>query len=256
MKDFYEAYYSRVGHSQAHHLFCERAFGKDLAQHGFADLEQLELLIKLTGLGPDTNALDVGCGNGMISEYLADRTGAHITGIDYIPLAIKDAQLRTAAKSGRMKFMVGDINQLELSPRTFDLVMLIDSLYFSEDYAATIRTLKTALRPNGKMAIFFSYGREPHVAPAEFPKQCLPPDKTPLADALRRNVLPFETRDLTALDYRNAQKRQQLLSLLKPLFEQEDALFIYDNRLGEAKCIIKSIEDGLHKRYLYVVTTA
>ena len=156
MKDFYESFFAAVEHSEAHHSFCERVFGRDLGQHGFADLEQLELLIEVTGLGSGQHVLDVGCGNGMIAEYLSDRTGAHVTGLDYIPLAIRPAKARTGpAKSDRLAFIVGDINALELPREAFDLVLSIDTIYFSEDYDATIRELKTALRPGGRMAIFF-----------------------------------------------------------------------------------------------------
>jgi cyclopropane fatty-acyl-phospholipid synthase-like methyltransferase len=106
MRDFYTAFYAAVGHSPAHHVFCERLFGMDLCQHGFADLEQLHLLVEATGLGLHQRALDLGCGSGMISEYLSDRSGAHITGLDYIPEAIRQAQLRAAAKPERLAHRV------------------------------------------------------------------------------------------------------------------------------------------------------
>jgi len=32
------------------------------------------------------HGLDLGCGNGLIAEYVSDRTGAHITGLDYAEL--------------------------------------------------------------------------------------------------------------------------------------------------------------------------
>ena len=252
MKAFYEKYYDLVDHSPVHHDFCEKAFGKDLAQHGFADMEQLALLIQHAGLNPQTQVLDLGCGNGMIAEYLSDHTGACITGIDYIPDAIRAAQTRTAAKADRLRFQVGDLNRLDLPPRSFEVIMLIDTIYFSDDYARTIRELKTALRPNGRLAIFFSYGREPQIAPEDFPKDRLPPDRTPAADALRQNAMSFDAWDLTMSDYRNARQRKELLPQLKSRFEQESATFIYENRLGEANCICQSIEDGIHKRYLYI----
>lgn len=252
MKEFYEAYYELVDHSPVHHRFCERIFGKNLAQHGFADMEQLELLIQHAGLEPQTQALDLGCGNGMIAEYLSERTEACITGIDYIPAAIRAAQTRTAEKSDRLRFQVGDINRLELPPRFFDVIMLVDTIYFSDDYTRTIRELKAALRPNGRLAIFFSYGREPDIAPEDFPKDRLPPDKTPLAEALQKNAMSFDTWDLTKLDYRNSRQRKELLPQLKTQFERESAMFIYENQLGEANCICLSIEDGIHKRYLYI----
>ena len=256
MKDFYNAFYSATEHSQAHHAFCERVFGKDLCQHGFTNLEQLELLIQVTRLSSAQRALDLGCGNGMIAEYLSDCTGAHITGLDYIPQAISQAQQRTATKSERLAFIVGDINQLELPSSVFDVILSIDSMYFSKDYTATLRELKAALRPSGQMAIFFSHGREPWVPKDEFPKETLPPDKTPLADALKANDLTFQTWDLTLQEYELAQRRKEVLAELKPQFEIEGTLFIYENRMGDADGISQAIEKGLHARYLYHVQLA
>jgi hypothetical protein len=43
---FYDAYYQAVLHSPAHALFCERVYGKDLAQHGIADMDQIALLLR------------------------------------------------------------------------------------------------------------------------------------------------------------------------------------------------------------------
>ncbi len=256
MRDFYEKYYAVVGHSQAHRAFCERVFGRDLCQHGFADLEQLNLLAQVTHLGPAHRVLDLGCGNGMIAEYLSDCTGAHVTGLDYIPQAVQQAQERSAAKSDRLAFVTGDINRLQLAPAAFDVILSIDTMYFSEDYAATIRALKAALSPAGQMAILFSHGREPWIPMDEFPKETLPPDKTPLAAALLANDLSFRTWDLTSRDYALALRRKEVLLDLKPQFEAEGILFIYENRIGDAEGIRQAIEDGLHARYLYHVQLA
>jgi cyclopropane fatty-acyl-phospholipid synthase-like methyltransferase len=253
MKDFYDAFYTALEHSQAHHLFCERVYGKDLGQHGFADMEQLEMLLQVTQLRRGQCALDLGCGDGRIAEYLSDRSGAHFTGLDYIPQAIEQARQRTAAKAERLDFIVGDINHLDLPPATFDLILSADTIYFSEDYAATLAALKTALKPGGQMAIFFSYGREPWVPLDQFPKERLPADQTPLAAALNANGLSFQTWNLTSQDYAQALRRRAALDELKPRFEAENTLFIYENRLGDSEGIRQAIEDGLHARYLYLV---
>jgi cyclopropane fatty-acyl-phospholipid synthase-like methyltransferase len=253
MKDFYTSFYSVVEHSLAHHAFCELVYGRDLCQHGFADMAQLDLLLQVTGLTSGQRALDLGCGNGMITEYLSDCSGAHITGMDYIPITISQAAERTADKSDRLDFMVGDINQLELPPGGYDVIVSIDSLYFSQDYAATMRVLKAALTPNGRMGILYSYGREPWVPAEEFPKESLPPDRTPLAEALKANHMSFYISDLTQQDYTLALRRKNILLELKPQFEAEGNMFIYENRLGDAQGVIEAIKQGLHARYLYHV---
>jgi cyclopropane fatty-acyl-phospholipid synthase-like methyltransferase len=225
----------------------------DLAQHGFADLDQLNLLLEVTRLGPADRALDLGCGNGLIAEYLSDRSGAHITGLDYIPEAIRQADERTASKRDRLSFLAGDINRLNLPPAAFDWILSIDSIYFSGDYVATIHALKAALKPGGGMAFLYAHGREPWVPVEEFRKDSIQADKTPLADALRANGMDFRTWDLTRQDYELALRRRQVLLDLKPQFEAEGALFIFENRMGDAEGIRQAVEEGLHGRYLYIV---
>jgi SAM-dependent methyltransferase len=253
LKEFYESYYLAVDKSQAHHAFCERVFGQDLCQHGFVDQAQLELLLQVIQLDSNQQVLDLGCGNGMIAEYLSDRTGAHLTGLDYIAHAISQARGRTIGKAGRLAFLVGDINQLDLPRNAFDVVLSLDSLYFSRDYATTIRELKLALRTGAQMAIFFSYGREPWAPRGTLPREMLAADTTPLAQALRANGLTFRTWDLTRQDYELALRRKAVLAELKPQFMAEGHAFIYENRLGDAEGICQAIEDGLHARYLYHV---
>ncbi len=97
---------------------------------------------------------------------------------------------------------MGDINQLALPAAAFDLILSVDTLYFSEDYAATLAALKKALKPGGQLAIFFSYGREPWVPLEQFPRDCLSADKTPLAVALQATGLTFSTwTQLPAISY-------------------------------------------------------
>jgi cyclopropane fatty-acyl-phospholipid synthase-like methyltransferase len=252
MRDFYEAFYTALEHSQAYRLFCEYVYGKDMGQHGFADMEQLELLLQVTELRPGQHAFDLGCGDGRITEYLSDRSGAHFTGLDFIPRAIEQARQRTAAKDGRLDFITGEINSLDLPPAAYDLILSVDSIYFSTDYAATLSSLKAALKLDGLVAIYYSFGREPWVQTGKFPRECLPASKTPLAAALRTSGLDFQTWNLTAQDYAQALRRKAALEELKGLFELENTRFIYENRLGDSEGIRQAIEEGLHARYLYL----
>jgi len=253
MRNFYEKFYHTIAQSPAHAAFCERSFGKNLGQHGFADMAQLDALIHLTGLRSGLHALDLGCGNGMIAEYLADNTDAYFTGLDYIPEAICQAQARTAAKRDRLDFIVGDINALDLPAQAFDVIISIDTMYFSNDYPATIGQLLQALRPCGQLAIFFAYGWGPWMAVEDFAPATLAPDKTPLGVALQAHGLSFTVQDFTEADYRLAQLRKQILTELQPQFAAEDLSFVYENRMGDANGISRAVEMKLHRRYLYHV---
>lgn len=256
MQAFYERFYQTIEQSRAHERFCERAFGRNLGQHGFADMAQLDTLLAALHSGPHHHLLDLGCGNGQIAEYISDCTGAHVTGLDYIPAAIHQAQARTAAKADRLSFLVGDINALTLPPAAFDAILAIDTIYFSQDYVTTIRQLTAALRPGGRLFFFYSYGWEPGMSSNDFLRETLEPTRTPLAVALQANGLTFITQDFTEMDYRLAQQRKQVLAELQAAFLAEDLQFIYDNRMGEANGISRGVELGLHRRYFYQVDTA
>jgi SAM-dependent methyltransferase len=253
MDQFYEDFYRMAAHSSVHAEFCERVFGKNLCQHGFADMAQLSLLMTVLQLNRNHHVLEVGCGNGMIAEYISDCTGAHFTGIDNSRTAILHASQRTAAKADRLTFLFGDINALSLSTRAYDVLISIDSLYFSTDYAYTIRHFRQALRPGGQMAILFTHDRAPWVPKEQFRAESVQADRTPLADSLKANGLSFNTYDLSREDYRLALLRKQVLSELRPRFEAENLMFIYENRMGDATGMSQAFEEGLLGRYLYHV---
>ncbi len=252
MYDFYEAFYKVVEHSAAHAEFCRRVFGRNLCQHGFADMKQVDALIAALNLQTGDQVLELGCGNGMVAEYIADQTGAHVTGIDYSPQGIEQAQRRTADQRDRLTFAVGDLNTLDLPAATYAAIISIDSIYFSTDYTRTIREWRAALRPDGRIAILYAYGREPWVAKEDFPAANLAPERTPLAAALTANGLRFTTQNFTQQDHALAVRRKDVLDELRPQFEAEDLLFIWENRCGDAHGVRQAIEEGLHARYLYL----
>jgi len=250
MREFYERFYAIVPSSPVHALFCQRAFGLDLGQHGFADLAQLDALVEATDMHAGQQVLDLGCGHGRISEYLSDRTGVHLTGLDYIPEAIRLARERTVAKADRLAFVVGDLNALDLPAGHFDVILSIDTIYFSQDYARTISQLVEALRPGGRMAFLYSYGWEPPAPPEAFDAATLASERTPLAEALTVNGLGFRSQDWTAADCRLARSRRRILEVLESQFRAEGLGFVHENRMGEAQGIAQGCDLGVHRRYL------
>ncbi len=252
MLDFYARYYAAIESSRAHATFCEYAYGKNLGQHGFVTLEQIGKLSEVTELNAATRALDLGCGNGLIAEYLADATGAQITGLDDVPSAIARAQERTQTKRARLEFVVGDLTHPALPINSFDVILALDSIYFSNDYVDTIRRWRALLKPSGRLAIFYSHGANPQTPKEIFRRETLPPDQTPLADALKKCGLAFQTWDFTQQDDTLAQRKKEILEKLKAEFQAEDHLFLYDNRMGETLGVLDALESQMHARYLYL----
>jgi cyclopropane fatty-acyl-phospholipid synthase-like methyltransferase/CheY-like chemotaxis protein len=251
MQDFYHRYYLAAATSRAHAEFCADAYGKNLCQHGFATVQQVDELIRAAHIDANVRVLDLGCGNGMIAEYIAEVSDAWVTGLDYSDIAIALANQRTQGKRARLDFVVGDLTAPQLPPHSFDVLVSIDTLYFSGDYAKTLECWRALLRRGGQMAIFYSHGVNPENPKETFDARTLAPDHTPLADALRKIGLGFEVQDFTRHDVELAQRKKESLGKLKDVFEAEGNMFLYENRMSETQGVLRAIELGMHVRYLY-----
>ncbi len=67
--------------------------------------------------------LDLGCGTGDLSYRLAE-AGAEVTAVDVSPVSIEVAEQRFAAAglAGRVKFLVGNADRLDLPDSSFDII--------------------------------------------------------------------------------------------------------------------------------------
>ena len=109
-------------------------------------MSQVASLLAFINLKPGDRALELGCGNGAMADYIAEHSGAHLTGIDYIPEAIRQANQRTRGRGKRLAFKVMDIGALNFPPESFDTIISIDTLYFTEiiiDHPADEEHLET-----------------------------------------------------------------------------------------------------------------
>jgi ubiquinone/menaquinone biosynthesis C-methylase UbiE len=248
MSKGYDDLLSRTGKSQAYSMFCERVFGKDLSQFNVLDMEQLNTLIEKLDLKPGETALDLGCGNGRVAEYISDITGARITGLDFANELIKTSQKRTADRKGRLTYAVGNMDELTFDDGSFDAVISIDTLYFVDSVDATIKELKRLLKPaTGRLAIFFDQSVNPDES-----RDALLPDNTKVGKALRDNNLTYETADFTANSRQIWIREIEAAEELKELFIKEGNNDIYEDRARDAKQTLESIESGRHVRYFYL----
>ncbi|MCV2393309.1 methyltransferase domain-containing protein [Actinotalea sp. M2MS4P-6] len=248
MQDFYRRFYERVPTSPAYRRLCELSLGGDLGQHGFADLAQIDDLIEALRPRAGHRVLDLGCGTGQISERVAVRTGAAVTGVDLSPLAIAAAKARTADRPA-LEFVCADLNTLRPEPASLDAVMAIDSLYFADDLPDLAARLLTALRPGGRMSFLHSHGRLPWIPEDEFDRSTLDPQRTPVGAALVAAGADPVATDLTAEDVRLAELRLEVLRALHDDFATEDLLDVWDNRRAEADGTLRAARAGLHRRY-------
>jgi ubiquinone/menaquinone biosynthesis C-methylase UbiE len=227
---WYREYYTTAPHSPAYRRFCEELYGRFLCQANFSDMGQLARLVETLDLHPGERALDLGCGIGLIAEYLSDSSGAAFTGIDYCPDAIAQALERTAAKRQRLDFAVQNLDTLDFPDGSFNALIAIDTLYMPNDLDATLRKMAALLKPGGRMGIFYSTA----IWDVGDERARLRPERTPLGEALTRVGLTFTTLDFSRETHRHLQRKHRIGLALRPAFEAEGQLGLYDYILAES----------------------
>jgi cyclopropane fatty-acyl-phospholipid synthase-like methyltransferase len=250
LSDFYGDILVRSAESKAHALFCEKVFGKNLCQYNVMDMEQLEGMLQALNLSQDDYVLDLGCGNGKITEYISNQTGAKILGIDLAEAVIQWAQKNTESKNNKIGFKVMNMNDLQFPSATFDVIIAIDTLYpwNIENLEVTISKLKDFLKPTGQMGIFYAQYRDPKEN-----LELLEDNKTEMAKALIKNELTFKTIDYTE-NGRNIWFRElSTAQELREMFEKEGNLDLCEQRIQDSKNTLDKIDNEQERRYFYHV---
>jgi 2-polyprenyl-3-methyl-5-hydroxy-6-metoxy-1,4-benzoquinol methylase len=104
--------------------------------------------IESLGIGHGARTLEVGCGNGSISAWLADRVGprGRAVAVD-LDLSLIDVQ------APRLEVRQGDIVAGPIDPGSFDLVTARAVLHHVTDVEAAFRNLVASLAPGGSILL-------------------------------------------------------------------------------------------------------
>jgi ubiquinone/menaquinone biosynthesis C-methylase UbiE len=114
-------------------------------------LAPLESALELVGVAPQ-RILDIGTGTGGAARALAARwPEAGVTGVDFSPEMIREAQAR--ATSVRERYVAADATALPFADEAFDLVTLLNMIPFYDELARV-----TA--PGGTVVLAFSRGEQ------------------------------------------------------------------------------------------------
>jgi MPBQ/MSBQ methyltransferase len=125
-----------------------------------AKYDFIDEMMKFGGIDPNMDSgakvLDVGCGFGGTSRYLADKLGpsADVTGITLSPNQVKrGTELASERGLSNAKFMVMNALEMEFPDNSFDIVWACESGEHMPDKEAYINEMMRVLKPGGKFVM-------------------------------------------------------------------------------------------------------
>ncbi|MBF2067912.1 MAG: methyltransferase domain-containing protein [Calothrix sp. C42_A2020_038] len=157
IQQFYDAssgLWEEIWGEHMHHGYYG-ADGTEKKERRQAQIDLIEEVLQWAQVDQAENILDVGCGIGGSSLYLAGKFGAKATGITLSPVQATRAKQRAAefGLSSRTNFQVADALNTPFADNSFDLIWSLESGEHMPDKIKFLQECYRVLKPGGKMII-------------------------------------------------------------------------------------------------------
>ena len=140
-----------------------------------AQLQLIEHLAQRTGVKPGSDILDIGCGFGATSLYLARHFNAAVTGITISPVQLEMAMQAAATQHLDVQFFLMDAEAMQFQ-KQFDVLWSVESISHYQDRQQFFASAAKLLKPGGRFAIIDWFKKE-NLTRAETRKFIEPIDK-------------------------------------------------------------------------------
>lgn len=121
----------------------EGSYGKGLAPYH----TKVKTLLDLVTWGPFDNVIDIGCGTGLSTRSILERTSGTVTGVD-----TSEAMLEVAMRKSELAqaiFLSESVENLAEHLRGFNKAVAIDVMAYLQNPAQAFRAIHDALAPRG-----------------------------------------------------------------------------------------------------------
>jgi tocopherol O-methyltransferase len=169
--DVASPYYRSLWGEHIHHGYWIRGDeSKETAQ-----IQMIEHLAQLANLKPRSRILDIGCGFGGSSLYLAEKYAASTTGITISPVQVQMATEAAAKKNLDATFLLMDAEHMQFS-EPFDLLWSVESISHYHDPRKFFASAAKFLKPGGYFALTDWFQKD-NLSPADRKKFIEPIEK-------------------------------------------------------------------------------
>jgi len=169
--DVVSPYYRSLWGEHLHHGYWIR--GDEPKEK--AQLQLIEHLAQLADVQRGAFILDIGCGFGGSSIYLAKRYNATVTGITISPVQVEMANQAAAAQRLEAKFLLMDAEAMNFQ-KQFDMLWSVESISHYQNIPRFFESAAKLLKPGGTFAMTDWFKRE-NLTPEETRKSIVPIEK-------------------------------------------------------------------------------
>lgn len=243
-----DEFYKKADSSAAFAAYCTDAFGMNIAQDSLTDKRQIDYLLNYVHFNGNDAGLQIGSGNGKVAAYIAEQTGARITGIERSEEAVANARKNG---NGKTSFIAQNLGALSVPADEYSAILLMDSLPQDGSAADVLEYLYSTLMPGGRIGVFYTeYVRDPR-----HQKRKLEIGETKIARTIRSNKWNSKAVDFCDQLYDLVKRKAEASEHYKGLLEKEGNEVLYETvRKGLPPVdLCKKDFEKQANRYLYCI---
>jgi len=174
VRDHYDRaspYYRDLWGKHLHHGYW--ITGKETKEN--AQIQLVKHLVQVADLRPGCKLLDVGCGFGGSSIYLAKKYDADATGITISPIQVEMARKAAASEGVKAEFLLMDAEEMNFE-QSFDVVWSVESISHYPEKERFFAAAARCLTSGGTLAITDWFKKE-YLTQREYKKFIVPIEK-------------------------------------------------------------------------------
>lgn len=148
---------------------------------------------ELMNIRPEDNVLEIGCGAGLLAEAIAGRieTGSFMA-VDRSVAMIEKAKKRNQKHLDRQisNFVATDFSESRLPSSHFDSIVAFNVIFFWKDPSKELRMIQQALKPGGKLYVYYQAPFEITISAADPVRQNLVQNAFDIIDVKLKKLVP------------------------------------------------------------------
>jgi ubiquinone/menaquinone biosynthesis C-methylase UbiE len=122
-------------------------------QHTEQVINLAENLLQFVNIKEKQNFIEVGCGNGAVSKYIAKKYRLNVTGTDVDPKMVQLAQ-ENIDEELNIRFFETDATNLPFQDNDFSIVLSFGVMHHIPNWLDALKEIKRVLKPKGYLIYF------------------------------------------------------------------------------------------------------
>lgn len=151
--NLYDGHYGHL-EAETYQQIRNETYGEDLGQASWITVDESDKFYSWLNLEPSAQVLEIACGSGGFSAYIARKYKVDVTGVDLNQEGITAATHRADREglTASLHFQVADANeQLPFSDASFEAIFCNDSINHLRNRLAVLKEWFRLLKPTGRL---------------------------------------------------------------------------------------------------------